>query len=122
MAVQRPCTDAVPPRTYLQRTDDGLYRIQWRHPRHGTGCLTVLAAGDYRGTLEPWDDCRAAGPAQLFLIEQSGTSARWRIRPAYDDGLCLDIHGETAETGAAAMTEPCTAADGRTQAFLIGPE
>ncbi|MFD5266408.1 RICIN domain-containing protein [Streptomyces sp. NPDC058335] len=122
VAVQRPCDQAAPPRTYLQRQDDGLYRIQWRHPQHGTGCLTVLTDGAYRNTLEPWDDCRAGGSAQLFRIERAGGAGQWRLRPALDDGLCLGMRGAAAEPGTAAMTERCSAGGNQAQVFLIGSE
>ncbi|USQ85160.1 XRE family transcriptional regulator [Streptomyces phaeoluteigriseus] len=122
VAVQRPCDQAVPPRTYLERRNDGLYRIQWRHPQLGTGCLTVLTDGAYRDTLEPWDDCRAGGSAQLFRIERAGGSGQWRLRPALDDGLCLGMRGAAAEPGAAAMAERCATGGSRAQVFLIGSE
>ncbi|MGW1244337.1 RICIN domain-containing protein [Streptomyces bobili] len=122
VAVQRPCDQAVPPRTYLQRQDDGLYRIQWRHPQHGTGCLTVLTDGAYRDTLEPWDDCRSGGSAQLFRIERAGAAGQWRLRPALDDGLCLGMRGPAAEPGTAAVSQRCAAAGNQAQVFLIGSE
>ncbi|MFJ4645301.1 RICIN domain-containing protein [Streptomyces bobili] len=122
VAVQRPCDQAVPPRTYLQRQDDGLYRIQWRHPQHGTGCLTVLTDGPYRNTLEPWDDCRSGGPAQLFRIERAGAAGQWRLRPALDDGLCLGMSAAAAEPGTAAMAQRCAAGGNPAQVFLIGSE
>lgn len=122
VAVQRPCDQSVPPRTYLERQDDGLYRIQWRHPQHGTGCLTVLAAGAYRDTLEPWDDCRAGGRAQLFRMERAGGPGQWRLRPALDDGLCLAMRGAAGAAGAVAMTERCATGANTAQVFLIGAE
>jgi hypothetical protein len=122
VAVQRPCAEAVPPRTYLERAADGLYHIQWRHPVHGTGCLTVLADGPYRSTLEPWNDCRAGGAAQRFRIERAGGPDRWRLRPAQDDGLCVGIRGEAEERGAVAVAERCAERGGDAQVFLIGKE
>ncbi|MGX1274174.1 helix-turn-helix domain-containing protein [Streptomyces phaeoluteigriseus] len=122
VAVQRPCDQAVPPRTYLQRQDDGLYRIQWRHPQLGTGCLTVLTDGAYHNTLEPWDDCRAGGSAQLFRIEGAGTAGQWRLRPALGDGLCLGMRGAAAEPGTAAVAERCATGGDPAQVFLIGSE
>ncbi|MET9506592.1 XRE family transcriptional regulator [Streptomyces sp. NPDC006622] len=122
VAVQRPCDQAVPPRTYLQRQVDGLYRIQWRHPQLGTGCLTVLTVGAYRGTLEPWDDCRAGGSAQLFRIERAGGPGQWRLRPTLDGGLCLGMRGAATEPGTVAVAERCATGADTAQVFLIGSE
>ncbi|MEW2401616.1 XRE family transcriptional regulator [Streptomyces sp. NPDC046862] len=127
VAVQRPCAEAVPPRTKLLRADDGLYRIQWRHPKEGTGCLTVLGEGPYRGTLEPQNDCRAPGAAQRFRVEKAGDQgSRWRLRPAQGDGLCVTMRGNAGEVGAVAATERCAQeggdGNGDAQVFLIGPE
>jgi hypothetical protein len=122
VAVQRPCAEAVPPRTYLQRADDGLYQIQFHHPQHGAGCLTVLGDGAFQGTLEPWEDCRAGGNSQWFRVERADGTDRWRLRSARDDGLCVGVRGGAEEAGAAAMVERCAERDADDQVFLIGRE
>ncbi|MFC8421308.1 helix-turn-helix domain-containing protein [Streptomyces sp. NPDC057236] len=122
LAVQRPCAEAVPPRVYLQGADDGRYQIQFRHPEHGTGCLTVLGDGVFRNTLEPWDDCRAGGDSQWFRLERADGSDRWRLRPAQDDALCVGVRGGTEEAGAAVVAEHCAERGGDDQVFLIGRE
>ncbi|GAA2287540.1 hypothetical protein GCM10010415_68350 [Streptomyces atrovirens] len=122
LAVQRPCAEAVPPRVYLQRADDGRYQIQFRHPEHGTGCLTVLGDGAFRNTLEPWEDCRAGGDSQWFRLERADGADRWRLRSARDDGLCVGVRGGAKEAGAAVMAERCAEHDGDDQVFLIARE
>lgn len=122
LAVQRPCAEAVPPRVYLQGADDGRHQIRFRHPEHGTGCLTVLGDGVFKGTLEPWDDCRAGGDSQWFRLERADGADRWRLHSARDDGLCAGIRGGAEETGAVVMTEPCAEHAGDDQVFLTGRE
>ena len=122
LAVQRPCAEAVPPRVYLQRADDGRYQIQFRHPEHGTGCLTVLGDGTFKGTLEPWEDCRAGGNSQWFRVERADGGDRWRLRSAQDDALCVGVRGGAEEAGAAVAAEHCAERGGDDQVFLIGRE
>ncbi|WP_371100538.1 helix-turn-helix domain-containing protein [Streptomyces sp. PU_AKi4] len=122
LAVQRPCAEAVPPRVYLQGADDGRYQIQFRHPEHGTGCLTVLGDGVFKGTLEPWEDCRAGGNSQWFRVERADGSDRWRLRSAQDDALCVGVRGGAEEAGAAVVAEHCAERGGDDQVFLIGRE
>ncbi|OSP32900.1 transcriptional regulator [Streptomyces sp. 13-12-16] len=122
LAVQRPCAEAVPPRVYLQGADDGRYQIQFRHPEHGTGCLTVLGDGVFKGTLEPWGDCRAGGNSQWFRVERADGSDRWRLRSAQDDALCVGVRGSAEEAGAAVVAEHCAERGGDDQVFLIGRE
>jgi hypothetical protein len=122
LAVQRPCAEAVPPRVYLQGADDGRYQIRFRHPEHGTGCLTVLGDGVFRNTLEPWDDCRAGGDSQWFRLERADGADRWRLHSARDDGLCAGIRGGAEETGAVVVMEPCAEHAGDDQVFLTGRE
>ncbi|MFI5569035.1 helix-turn-helix domain-containing protein [Streptomyces sp. NPDC051740] len=122
LAVQRPCAEAVPPRVYLQRADEGRYQIQFRHPEHGTGCLTVLGDGVFKGTLEPWEDCRAGGNSQWFRAERADGSDRWRLRSAQDDALCVGVRGDAEEAGAAFVAEHCAERGGDDQVFLIGRE
>lgn len=136
VAVQRPCTEAVPPRTYLQRESDGLYIIKWDHPDHGPGCLTVLDGGPFHGMLEPWPwkACQGGSTAQRFRIERApgGGTDHWRFRPAQDaEPLCVGIR-ESAEdpdgsqgsdkAGAVAVAQRCTVQDANGQVFIIEPE
>ncbi|MFF0166459.1 helix-turn-helix domain-containing protein [Streptomyces prasinus] len=136
VAVQRPCTEAVPPRTYLQRESDGLYVIKWDHPDHGPACLTVLDGGPFHGMLEPWPwkACRGGSTAQRFRIEPApgGGTDHWRFRPAQDaEPLCVGIR-ESAEdpdgsqgsdkAGAVAVAQRCTVQDANGQVFIIEPE
>ncbi|MGW0706631.1 helix-turn-helix domain-containing protein [Streptomyces sp. NPDC002643] len=127
VAVQRPCAEAVPPRTYLLRADDGLYRIQWDNPQFGKGCLTLLVDGVFRNRLEPWNDCDAGGDSQLFRIERAEGTKGWRLRSALGDDMCVGIDGDAGERGAPAVVEGCDdregsdgVAVGDRQLFLIG--
>jgi hypothetical protein len=106
----------------LQRADDGLYQILFHHPVHGPGCLTVLNDAAFKGTLEPWTDCRAGGESQWFRIERADGTDGWRLRPARDGGLCVGIRGGAEEAGAAVAVERCAEGDADDQVFLIGRE
>ncbi|MYU25032.1 XRE family transcriptional regulator [Streptomyces sp. SID8352] len=120
LAVQRPCSGAVPPRVYLRRADGGLYQIGFHHPQHGNGCLTVVDGGAFEDTLEPWNDCGAGGASQWFRAERATGTDGWRLRSAADDGDCLGVRGGTDEEGAAVAMEPCAGRPGGDQVFLIG--
>lgn len=123
--MQRPCDEAVPPKTYLLAADDGLYRIQWDHPEHRKGCLTVLSDGDFRNMLEPWEDCGIGGTSQLFRIESAKGVEGWRLRPVRGEWVCVGIRGGADETKAVAVAEACVdtpttvGADPSRQRFLI---
>ncbi|MFF8312541.1 RICIN domain-containing protein [Streptomyces lydicus] len=129
VAVRRPCAQAVPPHTHLTAAGAGRHRIRWTHPDQGTGCLVLLRDKGVAGLLEPWDDCTADGPAQLFRVEpvtgQPGRTGAgrtvYRLRlsgPAgADDGRCVALGGDGPD--AAARVRPCSGADD--QKFLIGP-
>ncbi|GAO09657.1 hypothetical protein TPA0598_05_03790 [Streptomyces lydicamycinicus] len=123
VAVQRPCAQAVPPQTHLTAAGAGRHRIQWTHPDRGKGCLVLLSEPALAGLLEPWDDCTAGGPAQLFRVEPAGGraaagGAAYRLRLSGDDaGRCVTVGG--GGPGATALARPCTGADD--QKFLIGP-
>ncbi|MCL6734704.1 helix-turn-helix domain-containing protein [Streptomyces neyagawaensis] len=131
VAMQRPCEEAVPPKTYLLRADDGYYRIQWDHPRHGKGCLTLLSDSQFQHMFEPWDDCKVGGSSQLFRIERAegtgkGTKGAWRLRPGRGDAdICVGMRGGPEEKCAVAVAEGCADATGAggasdAQLFLIG--
>ncbi|MEU9122936.1 XRE family transcriptional regulator [Streptomyces sp. NPDC048506] len=124
VAVQRPCAQAVPPRTHLTAAGRDRHRIEWTHRDHGTGCLVVLREEAVAGLLEPWDDCTAAG---LFHVEavdgRAGTGQpvyRLRLTGPGGDGdrpRCVTLSG--AGSGVAALVRPCSGADD--QKFLVGP-
>ncbi|MFF4954521.1 helix-turn-helix domain-containing protein [Streptomyces chattanoogensis] len=119
VAVQRPCKEAVPPRTYLKVAGADRYRIQWDHPDEGTGCLVLLRDPALDGLLEPHDDCTPTGPAERFRVEPVGKSV-YRIRPGDGDDRCLGVQGGGGARGTVVRAERCTEAD--SQKFLIGPE
>ncbi|MFF9457332.1 helix-turn-helix domain-containing protein [Streptomyces flaveolus] len=115
IAVQRPCTEATPPRTRIDEAGDGLHMVKWLHPVEGWGCLTVI----HGGLLEPWEDCRPGRrPTQAFLIEPLGNEA-YRLQVPGSD-LCWGVRGDDRTTGAEIVQEPCT--DGADQKFLIKDE
>ncbi|MEU5472215.1 RICIN domain-containing protein [Streptomyces lydicus] len=129
VAVRRPCAQAVPPHTHLTAAGAGRHRIRWTHPDHGTGCLVLLRDKGVAGLLEPWEDCTAGGPAQLFRVEPvTGRPGRagaertvYRLRlsgpDGADDGRCVTLGGDGPD--ATALVRPCSGADD--QKFLIGP-
>ncbi|MFG2933951.1 XRE family transcriptional regulator [Streptomyces achromogenes] len=111
VAVQLPCAQATVPRTYLEPAGEGLYRIQWHHPQHGKGCLTVMGADQIKGMLEPRRNC-----AQGTLFRLEPAAGAFRLRPSTSAG-CLGIVGDDTTAGAEVIEERCTgAAD---QRFLI---
>ncbi|WP_431976444.1 hypothetical protein [Micromonospora haikouensis] len=108
VAVQRSCEDAEPPRTLLVPVDGDRFQIKWSHPQHGAGCLTVLTSGPATGMLEPWNDCAAGGPAQVFRVEPVAAPLEgYRLRPVHSE-LCLGIRGDETVSGAELVQEPCT--------------
>ncbi|MFJ1551418.1 XRE family transcriptional regulator [Streptomyces sp. NPDC088246] len=110
VAVQRPCAQAVPPRTHLKAVGDNAYYIQWDHPGEGLGCLTVLESGPAKGMLEPWEDCSDSRPSQHFWVEpvDGPHQGGFRLRPAHS-GLCVGINDSDEKASAAeAIQQPCT--------------
>ncbi|MET9324470.1 hypothetical protein ABZX75_30565 [Streptomyces sp. NPDC003038] len=82
IAVQRPCTEALQPRVYLESLGNQTYRIQWHHPEIGKGCLGVdeaLVEGSQ--LLSPGDCTSALG--QQYRLEPSGSG--YRLRPMDSD-------------------------------------
>jgi hypothetical protein len=118
VAAQRPCAGATLPRVFLEPVGADVVQIQWHHPEHGVGCLTVLLDGPGRDLVEPREDCAEDDPAQRFRIEQFGPPAagHFRIRPAVTD-QCLSLRDQDTDDGAEVVQGRCsTAAD---QEFLI---
>ncbi|MEU5693253.1 helix-turn-helix domain-containing protein [Actinosynnema sp. NPDC020468] len=109
VAVQRPCSEAEPPRTLLERVRGDLYHVKWDHPEHGLGCLTAVEQGAAANLVEPRSDCRGDQPSQLFLVEPVDPAApgRYRLRPA-DTQLCLGIRDDDEAPGAEVVLESCT--------------
>ncbi|MEV5982592.1 XRE family transcriptional regulator [Streptomyces sp. NPDC052114] len=111
VAVQLPCAQAPVPRTYLEPTGEGLYRIQWHHPQMGKGCLTVMGEDQIKGMLEPRRNC-----AQGTLFRLEPAAGAFRLRPATSDGCIGMVDNDTA-VGTEAIEERCSgAAD---QRFVI---
>ncbi|QPP06058.1 XRE family transcriptional regulator [Streptomyces bathyalis] len=120
IAVQRPCAHAEPPRTRLRSTDAaGVYYIEWDHPAHGRGCLTLLDSGPAATMLEPWDDCSGARATQRFHIEPAEQpTGSYRIQSTATGG-CLALGDETPTQGTEAVVGSCS--DATAQLFLITP-
>ncbi|MFF5089174.1 XRE family transcriptional regulator [Streptomyces niveus] len=118
IAAQRPCTKAVAPQVFLEPVGQNRVQIQWHHPKHSIGCLTVMLEGPGRDLLEPRDDCVDTNRAQQFRIEPFGppAAAHFRIRPV-TTGWCLSLRDQGTMTGAEVVQGRCSgAAD---QDFLI---
>ncbi|TDB74167.1 XRE family transcriptional regulator [Micromonospora sp. KC721] len=120
VAVQAPCAATEPPHTYLLPLGGGLVKIQWHHPVHGKGCLTVLDAGVARDMLEPWRDCPPELLNQAFLLEvrTSPTAFGYQLRPAHSR-LCLAPRAAATTAGAEVVQGTCTG--GAEQVFHIDP-
>ncbi|WP_224058173.1 RICIN domain-containing protein [Streptomyces kanamyceticus] len=111
MAVQLPCAKAPVPRTYLEPTGGGLYRIQWHHPEMGKGCLVVMGKDQIKGMLEPRRNC-----AQGTLFHLEPAAGAFRLRPATSGG-CIGIVDNDIAVGAEAIEQRCSDAAG--QRFLV---
>ncbi|MEU1674673.1 XRE family transcriptional regulator [Streptomyces roseifaciens] len=119
IAAQRPCKEAEPPRTYLKAVHDGPdapHYIEWHHPQHGRGCLTIRRIAPAKGMLEPWEACTRSNKNQLFRVEPAGTEARYRLR-VEATSQCIGINADDTRPEAEAVEERCT--DGPEQQFLI---
>jgi hypothetical protein len=118
VAAQRPCAEAALPRVFLEPLSTDIVQIQWHHPEHGIGCLTVLLDGPGRGLLEPRDDCADDNPAQQFRVEPVDLSAtaHFRIRPVVTD-QCLSLRDQSNEDGTEIVQGRCSGAGD--QDFLI---
>ncbi|MFE5398643.1 helix-turn-helix domain-containing protein [Streptomyces sp. NPDC056568] len=118
VAVQRPCTQEGLPQVFLEPTGRNTVQIQWHHPDHGIGCLTVLRDGPGRDLVEPRDDCTGTDPAQQFRIEPFGppAAAHFRVRPV-STGRCLSLRDQNTIVGAEVVQGRCSGAPD--QDFLI---
>lgn len=118
LAVQRPCADLTPD-TYLKAVGAGVYEIQWHHPEHGVGCLTVDQAhsGD-KALLSP-TDCTAAAH-QRFLLEPERAGRGYVLRPVHS-GKCVGLLYGEADTHAGAELAQQTCSGRRDQIFHFEP-
>ncbi|MFI9235591.1 helix-turn-helix domain-containing protein [Streptomyces sp. NPDC053079] len=119
IAAQRPCKEAKPPHTYLKPVHDGPdapYYIEWHHPKHGRGCLTIRRSAPAKGMLEPWDACTRSNKDQHFRVEPAGTESRYRLR-AEATSQCIGITADDTRPEAEAVENRCTG--GPDQQFLI---
>ncbi|GDY68493.1 hypothetical protein SAV14893_078860 [Streptomyces avermitilis] len=123
VAAQLPCEEARPPHTYLRPVDPAAsrttYFIEWQHPQHGRGCLTLRREGPGQDLLEPWPwkSCDADRPYQHFRIEHVGRTATRYLLRLEGTRRCVGLRDDSTETGADVTVEPC---DGTAdQEFLI---
>ncbi len=123
IAVQQPCGEAVPPRTYLRPAgENGVFFIEWDHPDpdRGRGCLTRRINEPAADMLEPRNGCAADDATQHFRFEPVGqSSSAYRIR-SETDGRCLTISNGERAPGAEAVVGHCQGAE-EAQRFLIVP-
>lgn len=111
IAVQFPCAGRTLPRTYLEPVGDGMVQIQWHHPVHGIGCLTVIRDGDGRDLLEPRDACDDDQPTQRFLVEPVGPPEALGLRlHVADTDRCLGLRGEELGESVELVQGPCSEA------------
>ncbi|MFG3013863.1 helix-turn-helix domain-containing protein [Streptomyces cinerochromogenes] len=123
VAAQLPCEEARPPHTYLRPVDPTAartsYFIEWQHPQHGRGCLTLRREGPGKDLLEPWPwkSCDTTRTYQHFSVEPvAAADARYRLR-LEGTQRCVGLRDDSTESGADVAVEPCgEAAD---QEFLI---
>ncbi|MEU5534987.1 helix-turn-helix transcriptional regulator [Streptomyces sp. NPDC020362] len=123
VAAQLPCEEARPPHTYLRPVDPAAartsYFIEWQHPQHGRGCLTLRREGPGKDLLEPWPwkSCDSTRTYQHFRIEPvAAADARYRLR-LEDTQRCVGLRDDSTEIGADVTVEPCSRATD--QEFLI---
>ncbi|WP_328491748.1 helix-turn-helix domain-containing protein [Streptomyces sp. NBC_00414] len=123
VAAQLPCEEARPPHTYLRPVDPAAsrttYFIEWQHPQHGPGCLTLRREGPGRNLLEPWPwkSCDASRSYQHFNIEPVGRTASRYLLRLEGTRRCVGLRDDSTKAGADVTVEPC---DGTAdQEFLI---
>ncbi|WP_445398741.1 helix-turn-helix domain-containing protein [Streptomyces sp. LE64] len=120
LAVQRPCR-SVEPSTYLERVSEGVYQIQWHHPEHGVGCLTVDLAYRVPGALVAPVDCKGSAH-QRFAVEPArpGRGNVYRLRPLHSS-LCLGSLGGEVDTDNGAELSQKNCDGGEDQEFSFEP-
>ncbi|WP_159074144.1 helix-turn-helix domain-containing protein [Streptomyces dioscori] len=123
VAAQLPCEEARPPHTYLRPVDPAAkrttYFIEWQHPQHGPGCLTLRREGPGKNLLEPWPwkSCDATRTYQHFHIEPVGRGTTRYLLRLEGTRRCVGLRDASTRTGADVTVEPC---DGTAnQEFLI---
>lgn len=118
VVAQKPCAQAALPRVFVEPVGQDTVQIQWHHPEHGIGCLTLLRDGPGRDLLEPRDDCAEHDSAQRFRIEPFGpaAAAHFRIRPVVTD-QCLSLRDQDTAADAEVVQGRCSSAPD--QEFLI---
>ncbi|WP_217196856.1 RICIN domain-containing protein [Streptomyces buecherae] len=106
VAVQLPCERARQPRVFLEHVSGSTYRVQWHHPVHDKGCLSVDEPPHGAGEGEELVSPRACTgqPHQRFRLEPVGRG--YRLRPL-DSGLCLGLLPPRTE-GAELVQALCT--------------
>ncbi|WP_133061887.1 RICIN domain-containing protein [Streptosporangium minutum] len=123
LAVQRPCR-GLSPDTYMTAVGRDVYQIEWHHPVHGVGCLTVdQAAGGAEALIGPVNCTGAAH--QRFLLERAGprASGGFVLRPVHSN-LCVGALYGVADVGAGAelAQQACTGQADQVFLFLPAPE
>ncbi len=123
LAVQRPCR-GLSPDTYLTAVGRDVYQIEWHHPVHGVGCLTVDQAADGTEALIGPANCTGAAH-QRFLLERAGprASGGFVLRPTHS-GLCVGaLYGVAdVDVGAELAQQACTGQADQVFLFLSAPE
>ncbi|GHF74139.1 XRE family transcriptional regulator [Streptomyces griseosporeus] len=116
VAVHRTCAQAVPPVTELVPAGDGTYRLSFRHPKHGVGCLAELTGERLAGLLEPRNDCssatrfrvlRAASPSPSSPATPSSSAAPQSYVLTVDTHRCLGAADPDAGPGTEAVVQTC---------------
>ncbi|MER5418378.1 RICIN domain-containing protein [Streptosporangium roseum] len=123
LAVQRPCR-GLSPDTYLTAVGRDVYQIEWHHPAHGVGCLTVDQAAVGAEALIAPANCTGAAH-QRFLLERAGprASGGFVLRPVHSS-LCVGaLHGVAdVDVGAELAQHTCTGRADQVFLFLPAPE
>ncbi|MFB9717822.1 XRE family transcriptional regulator [Planobispora longispora] len=123
LAVQRPCR-GLSPDTYVKAVGPGVHQIQWHHPVHGVGCLTVDQAWTGAEALIAPAKCTGAAH-QRFLLERSASAgtAGHRLRPVHS-GLCVGVLGGAADVdnGAELVQDVCNGGADQVFFFVAAPD